>query len=227
MDPIRKIAKKRVLKVIEDAAQAQGARVRGRTAGSLGHAAGFSFYPGKNLGAFGDAGAVTTNDEKLADRVRVLRNYGSRVKYVNDVKGHNSRLDPLQAAFLSVKLKRLEEWNSRRRDLAAVYMEKLKDVPDLILPRVPEWAEPVWHIFTIRHPRRDALQKHLVDRGIGTLIHYPVPPHRSGAYADLPKKFGRLPITETLARTLLSIPMGPHLTRSRQDRVIRSIRSFR
>jgi len=226
MDPILRIAKKRGLKVIEDAAQAQGARDKGRAAGSLGDAAGFSFYPGKNLGAYGDAGAVTTNDGKLADRVRLLRNYGSAVKYANEVKGHNSRLDPLQAAFLSVKLKRLEEWNSRRRELAAVYMEKLKDVPDLILPRVPERAEPAWHVFTIRHPRRDGLQKHLADRGIGTLIHYPVPPHRSGAYADLPKRHRRLPITETLARTLLSIPMGPHLSRRQQDRVIRSIRSF-
>ncbi len=226
MDPILKIAKKRKLKVIEDAAQAQGARYKGRTAGHLGDASGFSFYPGKNLGAYGDAGAVTTDDMELANRVCLLRNYGSREKYKNDIKGHNSRLDPLQAAFLSVKLKRLEEWNARRREFAAVYLEKLKDVPDLTLPHVPDWSEPVWHVFTIRHPRRDALQKHLVDHGIGTLIHYPVPPHLSGAYAELSKKTGRLPVTETLSRTLLSIPMGPHLTRRRQDRVIRSIKSF-
>jgi dTDP-4-amino-4,6-dideoxygalactose transaminase len=227
IDPICEIAKKRKLKVIEDAAQAHGSRYRGRPAGRLGDAAGFSFYPGKNLGAYGDAGAVTTDDVELANRVCLLRNYGSCEKYKNDIKGHNSRLDPLQAAFLSVKLKRLEEWNERRRELAAVYLEKLKDVPDLTLPYVPSWAEPVWHVFTIRHPRRDALQKHLKDRGIGTLIHYPIPPHLSAAYADLAKRIGRLPVTETLSRTLLSIPMGPHLTRRRQDRVIRSIHLFK
>ena len=209
MDPICEIAKKRKLKVIEDAAQAHGSRYRGRPAGRLGDAAGFSFYPGKNLGAYGDAGAVTTDDMELANRVCLLRNYGSREKYKNDLKGHNSRLDPLQAAFLSVKLRHLEEWNDRRRELAAVYLEKLKDVPDLTLPYAPDWAEPVWHVFSIRHPRRDALQKHLADRGIGTLIHYPVPPHLSGAYADLSKRIGRLPVTETLSRTLLSIPIGP------------------
>jgi dTDP-4-amino-4,6-dideoxygalactose transaminase len=226
MEPILKIAKKRKLKVIEDAAQAQGARYKGKTAGNLGDAAGFSFYPGKNLGAYGDAGAVTTDDAKLADKVRMLRNYGSKEKYKNEIKGHNSRLDPLQAAFLSVKLKKLEEWNNRRRTLANRYLDELKDVPGLTLPHKPEWTEPVWHLFTIRHKKRDGLQNHLKAQGIGTLIHYPIPPHKSGAYKELPKKFRKQPITEALSRTLLSIPMGPHLTHVQQDYVIQSIKSF-
>ena len=227
MDPILRIAKKRKLKVIEDSAQAQAGRYKGRTAGHLGDASGFSFYPGKNLGAYGDAGAVTTDDPGLAERIRMLRNYGSQEKYKNEMKGHNSRLDPLQAAFLSVKLKRLEEWNNRRRALAAVYMDKLKDVPGLTLPHAPEWTEPVWHIFAVRHPRRDALQKHLKDNGVGTLIHYPIPPHMSGAYKEFSKWTGRLPVTEEISRTILSIPMGPHLKKREQDHVIRCIRSFK
>ena len=182
MDSILEIAKGNDLKVIEDAAQAHGARYKDRRTGSLGDAAGFSFYPGKNLGALGDAGAVVTSDDALADRVRVLRNYGSRVKYHNEVQGFNSRLDPLQAAFLRVKLRHLEEWNDRRRVLASRYLESLRGVPELLLPYVPEWAEPAWHLFVVRHPRRDALQQHLNRTGIGTLIHYPIPAHLSLAY---------------------------------------------
>lgn len=214
MDPINEVAGRYGLKVVEDAAQAHGARYKGRPAGALGDAAGFSFYPGKNLGAAGDGGAVVTDDARLADGVRVLRNYGSRVKYHNEVRGFNSRLDELQAALLRVKLTRLDEWNARRKALAAGYAEALQDVPDLALPFEPEWAEPVWHLFVVRHPRRDGLREHLAGAGIGTLVHYPIPPHLSGAYADEGWTAGDFPTTETLAGEVLSLPMGPHLPRS-------------
>ena len=212
MDPIVSIARKHGLKVIEDNAQAQGARYKGRRTGSLGDAAGNSFYPGKNLGAFSDAGAVTTNDGEMAGRIRTLRNYGSKKKYYNDVKGFNSRLDELQAAFLSVKLKKLDEWNDRRRAVAACYLTELAGAANLTLPFVPEWAEPVWHLFVVRHPKRDALQQKLAAADIGTLIHYPVPPHLSGAYADGKWTRGAFPVAEELADTVLSLPMGPHLS---------------
>lgn len=227
MDSILDIARLHNLIVIEDAAQAHGALYKTRKAGALGDVAGWSFYPGKNLGAFGDAGAVTTDDDSLADRVRVLRNYGSRVKYHNEVKGFNSRLDPLQAAFLRVKLTRLDEWNSRRKALVGRYLEALADVPDLILPYVPKWADPSWHLFVVRHPERDALQKHLTENGIGTLIHYPIPPHLSDAYREMGYREGDFPITEAIHRTVLSLPMGPHLRAEQLDRVVAAIRSFR
>jgi dTDP-4-amino-4,6-dideoxygalactose transaminase len=213
MDPINKIASRHGLKVLEDAAQAHGARYRGRRTGSLGHAAGWSFYPGKNLGAFGDAGAVTTNDDALADTLRVLRNYGSRVKYENEVRGFNSRLDPLQAGFLRVKLRHLNEWNARRRVIAALYADRLGAMQGLTTPFVPEWAEPCWHLFVVRHAQRDRLHEHLSREGIGTLIHYPVPPHRSRAYEDLRPHLAALPIAETLAHSVLSLPLGPHMSR--------------
>ena len=206
MDPIMNIARKHGLKVIEDNAQAQGARYKGRRTGSLGDAAGNSFYPGKNLGAFGEAGAVTTNDQELAGKIRVLRNYGSQKKYYNEVKGYNSRLDELQAAFLRVKLKKLDEWNERRRTVANQYLAGLHGVPGLIQPFVPGWAEPVWHLFVVRHPQRDAFQQKLAAADIGTLIHYPVPPHLSGAYADAGWKRGAFPIAEELASSVLSLP---------------------
>ncbi|HEV2829285.1 MAG TPA: DegT/DnrJ/EryC1/StrS family aminotransferase [Pyrinomonadaceae bacterium] len=226
MDPILEIAKRHDLKVIEDAAQAHGARYKGRRAGSLSDAAGFSFYPGKNLGALGDAGAVVTSDDVLADRVRVLRNYGSRVKYYNEVAGFNSRLDALQAAFLRIKLHYLDEWTERRRVVANGYLESLKDVPTLELPYVPEWADPAWHLFVIRHPTRDALQLDLSQRGISTLIHYPIPIHLSGAYETRGWKAGDFCCTEQLANTVLSLPMGPHLEPDCQSHVISSIRAF-
>ena len=213
MDPIMSIARQHGLKVIEDNAQAQGARYKGRRTGSLGDAAGNSFYPGKNLGAYGEAGAVTTNDKELADNIRVLRNYGSQKKYYNDVKGYNSRLDELQAAFLRVKLKKLDEWNDRRRDVAAFYLTELGGAANLTLPFVPEWAEPVWHLFVVRHPKRNALQQKLAAADIGTLIHYPVPAHLSGAYADGKWTRGAFPVAEELADTVLSLPMGPHLAK--------------
>jgi dTDP-4-amino-4,6-dideoxygalactose transaminase len=221
MDPILHVARQHGLKVIEDNAQAQGARYKGRRTGSLGDAAGNSFYPGKNLGAFGEAGAVTTHDAELADRVRTLRNYGSKKKYYNEVKGYNSRLDELQAAFLRVKLGKLDEWNARRRTVAAQYLAELAGLPDLTLPFVPEWAEPVWHLFVVRHPKRDALQQKLTDAGIGTLIHYPVPPHLSGAYADAGWKRGAFPIAEELADTVLSLPMGPHLAKEQAGHAVK------
>jgi dTDP-4-amino-4,6-dideoxygalactose transaminase len=220
MDPILEIGHQRGLRIIEDNAQAQGARYRGRRTGGLGDAAGNSFYPGKNLGAFADAGAVTTNDDGLADRVRTLRNYGSKKKYYNEIKGYNSRLDEMQAAFLRAKLKKLDEWNSRRRDVAERYLAKLGNMAALQLPFVPGWAEPAWHLFVIRHPQRDGLQQRLTEAGIGTLIHYPVPPHLSGAYADAGWKKGAFPIAEEMANTVLSLPIGPHLSKPEAEQVV-------
>jgi len=211
MDPILTVARRHGLFVIEDAAQSHGARYKGRRTGGLGDAAGWSFYPGKNLGAFGDAGAITTNDDELADRVRVLRNYGSRVKYYNEVKGFNSRLDPLQAAFLRVRLSHLDEWNRRRQVIAGHYLEELAIVSELTLPYMPDYAEPAWHLFVVRHQHRDAFRRRLTHAGIGTLIHYPVPPHLSDAYRDAGYVVGALPITECLANEVLSVPIGPHL----------------
>lgn len=221
MEPIMAIAERHGLKVLEDAAQAQGARYRGKKAGSLGHAAGHSFYPTKNLGAFGDAGAVTTNDAQLADRVRMLRNYGSKVRYHNEERGINSRLDELQAAFLRVKLRHLDDWNDRRKKVADIYLRRLSTVQEnLQLPVVAEYSEPVWHLFVVRHAQREQLQRNLLDNGIGTLIHYPVPPHLSGAYGAGHGGFGPLPIAEELARTVVSLPMGPHLTEADVEAVI-------
>jgi dTDP-4-amino-4,6-dideoxygalactose transaminase len=226
MDRISSIARKHNLKVIEDAAQAHGARYKGRRTGSLGDAAGFSFYPGKNLGAWGDGGAVVTKDKALANRVRMLRNYGSQAKYNLHLKGVNSRLDSLQAAFLRVKLKHLDEWNLRRQNVAASYLKALHEIAEFTLPFVPQWAEPVWHLFVVRHRQRDNLQKFLTKYKVSTLIHYPLPPHLSGAYADQDWKFGDYPITERLAGTVLSIPIGPHLTGNMQVDVINKLSEF-
>ena len=219
MDPILEIARAHGLKVIEDAAQAQGARYKGRRTGALGDAAGHSFYPTKNLGALGDAGAVTTDDPDLAERIRTLRNYGSKKRYYNDFKGINSRLDELQAAFLRIKLTKLDEWNARRQVLANRYLEALADEQALELPCVPHWAEPVWHLFVVRCAQRDLFQKRLETLGVQTLIHYPVPPHLSGAYADAQLPLGCLPIAEALAATVLSLPLGPHTRPEQADYV--------
>jgi len=226
MDLIADIARKHHLKVIEDAAQAHGARYKGKRAGSLGDAAGFSFYPGKNLGAWGDAGAVVTDDKELANNVRMLRNYGSQVKYFHALKGINSRLDSLQAAFLRVKLKYLDEWNNRRQNIAKNYLKALAVIPELTLPSVPRWAEPVWHLFVVRHRQSDRLQEFLAEGEIATLIHYPVPPHLSEAYAEQGWKFGDYPVTEKIAGTILSLPIGPHLTELMQQEVVSKIRAF-
>ena len=226
MEPLRQLAARQGLLLIEDAAQAHGASYQDRRAGSLGHAAGFSFYPGKNLGAFGDGGAVTTDDPDLAHKIRALRNYGSHVKYQNDVQGYNSRLDPLQAAFLRGKLKVLDAWNQRRSEAAQHYFTNLAGLPGLRLPLIQDKVDPVWHLYVIRHPRRDALQHTLTESGIGTMIHYPVPPHLAPAYRTSGWGEGSFPVTEELARTVLSLPIGPHLTRHDQDRVIEAVRAF-
>jgi len=210
LDPILALARKHGLRVLEDAAQAHGARYKGKRIGGHGDAVAWSFYPGKNLGALGDAGAITTNDPELADRVRVLRNYGSRVKYVNEVKGFNSRLDPVQAASLRVKLRYLDEWNARRAEIAAHYTAELAGT-GLMLPEVPDWAEPAWHLYVVQHAERDSLQKALRKDGIGTLIHYPIPPHLQKAYQDAGYAAGRFPIAENMANRVLSLPMGPQL----------------
>jgi dTDP-4-amino-4,6-dideoxygalactose transaminase len=220
MDSINALANKHGLKVIEDCAQAHGARCRGRRVGGLGDAAGFSFYPGKNLGALGDGGAVTTNDPALAERIRSLRNYGSHVKYHNAVVGYNSRLDELQAALLRVKLAKLDEWNERRRQVASKYILGLSGEQGLSLPHVPEWAESVWHLFVVRHVQRDALQKALGDAGVGTMIHYPIPPHLQPAYAGLNLNDGDFPLAAQMAKEVLSLPMGPHLAGSGYSRII-------
>jgi dTDP-4-amino-4,6-dideoxygalactose transaminase len=219
LDPILILAHKHGLYVLEDAAQAHGARYKGRRIGGHGDVVAWSFYPGKNLGALGDAGAVTTNDEKIADRIRVLRNYGSRVKYVNEVRGFNSRLDPVQASALRVKLKYLDEWNARRVAVAKRYAEGLAGA-GLVLPYVPEFAEPVWHLFVVQHSKRDAIQRMLQDAGIGTLIHYPIPPHLQDAYMDLGLTKSQFPIAESMANRVLSLPIGPQLNDANVESVI-------
>jgi dTDP-4-amino-4,6-dideoxygalactose transaminase len=227
MDAINEIASAYGIKVIEDAAQAHGARYKGRRAGTLADAAGFSFYPGKNLGAMGDGGAVTTDDDALAARLRVLRNYGSQIKYYNEVKGLNSRLDELQAAMLRAKLTRLDEWNERRKRVAADYLHSLEGAPDLVLPYVPPYADPVWHLFVVRHGERDELQQHLSRAGVGTLIHYPLPPHLQEAYAELGYASNSFPVAEDMARAVLSLPMGPHLSAEEVSQVTSALSSFR
>lgn len=223
--PILAIARKHGLRVLEDGAQAHGARYQGRRLGGHGDAVAWSFYPGKNLGALGDAGAVTTNDPDIADRIRVLRNYGSRVKYVNEVQGYNSRLDPLQAAALRVKLKYLDAWNTRRTGLAALYTAGLAD-SGLVLPVVPEAVEPAWHLYVVRSQDRDGLQAALAAAGIGSLIHYPIPPHLQQAYAGAGFSAGQFPLAEKMAATLLSLPIGPHLHQQQQQQVIDAISRF-
>jgi dTDP-4-amino-4,6-dideoxygalactose transaminase len=227
MAPIRDVARRHGLKVVEDAAQAHGARYKGCRTGALGDAAAFSFYPGKNLGAFSDAGAVTTNDPELAERLVRLRNYGSKAKYQHEELGLNSRLDELQAAFLRAKLRHLDEWNERRKRAAAVYLSELQGLnSQLTLPFVPDWADPVWHLFVVRHPQRDGLQRKLAEAGVGTLIHYPLPPHLSHAYANLSFAKGSFPVAEEIASTALSLPMGPHFGAQAQDAVIRILKEL-
>jgi dTDP-4-amino-4,6-dideoxygalactose transaminase len=219
MEPLVAIARRHGLRVLEDAAQAHGSRYRGRHVGGFGDLAAWSFYPAKNLGAFGDGGAVTTNDDALADSIRVLRNYGSRVKYVNEREGFNSRLDDIQAAVLRAKLPHLDEWNRRRRRVADTYARALADC-DLVLPFVPRWAEPAWHLFVIECERRDDLQQALAAEGIQTLIHYPTPPHRQEAYRRLSFAPDAYPIATRISERALSLPIGPHLTPDQQQRVI-------
>jgi dTDP-4-amino-4,6-dideoxygalactose transaminase len=226
IDAVREIAAPKGIKVIEDAAQAHGARYKGRRTGGHADATGFSFYPGKNLGALGDAGAVVTDDAALAERISLMRNYGSRIKYDHPQIGLNSRLDELQAAILRVKLTGLEDWNRRRKDLALRYLNALEGVPELSLPYVPGYADPVWHLFVVRHAERDRLQEHLTAAGVGTLIHYPCPPHLQAAYHHLGYPRSSFPLSERIASEVLSLPMGPHVSRDDADYVISQVRSF-
>lgn len=225
MDPIMLLAQKYGLYVIEDCAQAHGATYKGRIIGSFGHAAGFSFYPGKNLGALGDAGAAVTNDKAVADKIRALGNYGSDYKYHHIYKGSNSRLDELQAAFLSAKLPLMDKVNENRRYIAKRYLEGIKN-PAIILPFVPDYAVPVWHLFAVRTEKRDALAEHLAQKGIGTNKHYPIPMHLQDCYADLGIKEGELPIAEEISRTELSLPMYYGMTEEEIDYVIDAVNSF-
>jgi dTDP-4-amino-4,6-dideoxygalactose transaminase len=223
MDPINELAEKHGLTVIEDAAQAHGARYKGRRAGSLAHSAATSFYPVKNLGAFGDGGAVLTGDDMVAERVRQLRNYGSEVKYRHDCIGYNCRLDELQAALLRVKLSVLDAWNTRRIEIAARYSKLLAEA-DIVLPYVPEYVEPVWHLYVIRSKQRDSLKAHLEQLGISTVIHYPVPPHRQACYQNFSGY--NLPVAETLASQVLSLPMSPALEAAKITYVVNAVSQF-
>ena len=226
---IETLCKKHRLHLIEDAAQAHGATLKdGRACGTLGIAAGFSFYPGKNLGAFGDGGAVTTNDEQLAHQLRLLRSWGSVVKYHHDIKGYNSRLDTLQAAILSVKLKRLAKWNEARGQVAGWYRENLRDCTEVVLPVEAAWCgRHVYHLFVVRFPahNRDSVAKKLSEAGVQTVVHYPIPIHLQKAYADLGYKSGAFPNAEKAANSILSLPMFPEMTRAQCDYVCESLRA--
>jgi dTDP-4-amino-4,6-dideoxygalactose transaminase len=226
IEAIHSIACRYDLPVIEDAAQAHGARYKGRRCGSFGRAAGFSFYPVKNLGAFGDAGAIVTSDSSIAERVSRLRNYGAHTRYYHEMVGHNSRLDELQAAFLRVKLQTLDEGNQIRQELAALYSSRLAHLRSkgLIVPKAPPGTEPVWHQYVIRCRQRDALREHLLRRGISTLIHYPIPPHRQKAYAD--RTFPAFPVAEEIAATCLSLPLYPEMSPDDVEGVCREIEAF-
>jgi dTDP-4-amino-4,6-dideoxygalactose transaminase len=219
MEPILAIARKHGLKVLEDGAQAHGARYKGKRIGAHGDVVAWSFYPGKNLGAYGDGGAITTDDPGIADRVRVLRNYGSRVKYVNEIRGFNSRLDSLQAAILRVKLQHLDRANEARRAIAAQYLSGMFNI-GLTIPFVPDWAIPVWHLFVVRSKKREHFQQQLNKAGVGTLIHYPIPPHLQGAYADIGFEKGAFPIAEQLHEEVLSLPMFPSMMLGQAKQVI-------
>ena len=222
LDSILAIAKKYGLFVLEDGAQAHGAKYKGRRIGAHGDAVAWSFYPGKNLGAMGDGGCITTNNEEIANKIKVLRNYGSCEKYVNEVKGFNSRLDPMQAAILRVKLRHLEEWNERRKTIANRYLQEIHN-SNLILPSVPKWADPAWHLFVIRHQQRSEFQEYLTQSGIGTLIHYPIPPYFQNAYIELKDCRQGLTLANTMAKEVLSLPIGPHLSSDDLNKIIKRL----
>jgi dTDP-4-amino-4,6-dideoxygalactose transaminase len=223
MDPINEIAKKYNLKVIEDSAQAHGALYKGKKAGSLGNASGFSFYPGKNLGALGDGGAVTTNEDELAEKIRILRNYGSGKKYYNQIKGFNSRLDELQAAILRIKLRYLDQENKKRKEVAKYYLESINN-HKITLPYVPDYANPVWHLFVIRHFERNQLQQYLTDNKIQTMIHYPISPHKQKAYHEM--KDICLPISEKIHQEILSLPINPIMEDSQIYKIVNVISEY-
>lgn len=226
MGPIMELANRRGLVVVEDNAQAHGAAYRGQKTGTFGHCNATSFYPGKNLGALGDAGAVSCGDADLAEKIRMLSNYGSQEKYFNEEIGHNQRLDEMQAALLRVKLPHLDAWTAQRRDLAAAYQDGLRQVGDLVLPVTHADATHVHHQFVVRTGRRDELAAFLYERGVGTLIHYPVPPHLQRCYAGLGHGVGDFPIAEELAQTVLSLPIWPGMVLEELEVVVRSIREF-
>jgi len=226
MDAIMQIAQKYNLYIIEDNAQAQGATYNGKITGSFGFINATSFYPGKNLGAFGDAGAITTNDEYLWSKANVIRNYGSEKKYYNEIRGMNSRLDELQAGLLSIKLKHLSKWNNERVAIAKQYLKELKGVGDLILPVLAGSSTSVFHLFVVRSQQRYALQEFLTKNGVDTLIHYPIPPHLQHAYNDLQIKKGSLPVAETIADSCLSLPIFPGLTDAEVDYICNIIKQF-
>lgn len=209
MDQINAIAQKCNLKVLEDGSQAQGARYKHSTVGNLGDAAGISLYPGKNLGGIGDGGVITTNDEHLAQRLRALRNYGSEIKYRNDVIGYNSRLDELQSAFLRIKLKKLNDDNLRRNEIAQRYLQELKRFKSITLPKIIPDAQSVWHLFVIQIPNRDEFLRHLQEQGIGSMIHYPIAPHLQKAYQSMKLQLGAFPISEQIHQNILSLPISP------------------
>jgi dTDP-4-amino-4,6-dideoxygalactose transaminase len=229
MDPILDIARRYKLIVVEDACQAHGAEYfskkenRWRKAGSMGQAAAFSFYPGKNLGACGEAGAATTNDAEIARKMRMLRDHGQAKKYYHDLEGYNGRLDSLQAGILSVKLRHLPEWNRKRQEAAKRYDELFSSVGGVMAPYEPDWSRAVYHLYVIRVADRAALQKHLADEGIDTGIHYPVPLHLQKAYADFGYQAGDFPVTERVASGILSLPMYPQLQADVQHRVVQSV----
>lgn len=226
LDKIHLIAQKYQLYVIEDNAQAQGAMCFNKPAGAWGDINATSFYPGKNLGALGDGGAITTNRLELYDKVKVLRNYGSQKKYYNEVLGVNSRLDELQAAFLSIKLKKLEQDNQERQELAKIYDTQLQGVGDIVLPKIAQNCTSVYHIYLIRTKKREQLQAFLNEKGIGTLIHYPIPPHLQKAYSDLGYSKNDFPIAEEIANTCLSLPLFPTMSFDEQNWVIQKIKAF-
>ncbi|NJE54443.1 DegT/DnrJ/EryC1/StrS aminotransferase family protein [Thermococcus sp. 21S9] len=224
MEPIMELAEEYGLYVIEDASQAHGAEYKGKKVGTFGHLACFSFYPTKNLGAYGDAGAIVTNDAELADKLRMMRNYGSPKKYYHDFVGVNSRLDEIQAAVLRIKLKYLDQWNEKRRKIAKLYSELL-DNSDVITPSEKEWAKHVYHLYVIRHKNRDKLQQYLSEKGIKTQIHYPVPVHLQKAYLELGYRV-RLPITERISSEVLSLPMYPWLSNGEVESIANTVLEF-
>ena len=226
MGKIKQIADKHGLYLIEDCAQSHGARFNGKMTGTFGDVGCFSFYPTKNLGAFGDAGAIVTDNEEIAERVRMLRNYGSKKKYYNEIEGVNSRLDEIQAALLTVKLSHYDELRIEREKIAQKYLKEITN-PRIELPKIREGAEHVWHLFVVRTEKRDELQKYLAENGIGTQIHYPIPPHLSGAYKHLGYKEGDLPITESYANTILSLPIYDGMTDEEAEYVIKVINEYK
>ena len=226
MDKINAIAARNGIKVLEDAAQAHGAMYKEIKSGNLADAAGFSFYPGKNLGALGDAGCVTTNDGQLADHIRLLRNYGSAVKYFNKEIGFNSRLDELQAAILNVKLNKLDEDNRKRNEIADFYLKALSEIPDIKLPKIEDGNISAWHLFVIKITKRDKLINKLKEVGIDTMIHYPLSPHQQTAYMTKFKSYEDLPIAESLQEQVLSLPMGPTMTIEMAEYVVEKLKNI-